>query len=85
MPLLAPKSTQNQNRDDVWQFSILISILLFDGPKMAAKTVPRGPKSPQERPKTPLSGRFGSFGGRLGSFGGRLGVVFGCFGVRFVD
>ena len=32
---------------------VLISILRFDGPKMAAKTVSRGSKSPQERTKTP--------------------------------
>ena len=33
--------------------SVLFSILRFDVPKMAAKTFPRGTKSPQEQPKTP--------------------------------
>ena len=50
-PFWEPKSTQNPK--GVWEKSVLFSILWSVGPKMAAKTVPRGSKSPQERPKTP--------------------------------
>ena len=67
----------------------MFAILRFVGPKMAAKTVPRGSKSPQEQPKTPQMVVLGRFGVVLGSFGGRfgvvLGVVLGRFGVRLVD
>ena len=49
---------------------------------MAATTVLRGPKSPQEPPKTPKVVDLGSL---FGSFWVVLGVVLACFRVRSVD
>ena len=67
---------------------ILFSILRFDGPKMAAKTVPRGllggswaVLGPSWGGLGPLLGAFGLYlgglGARFGSFGARLGVFWG--------
>ena len=80
----APKSAQN--REDVWEFSIWFAILLFDGPKMAAKTVPRGPKSGPRPSQVVVLGRFGVVFDRFGVLLGSFGVVLGVDSlIRFID
>ena len=83
---IAPRLVQHgpKNRDDVWDLSILFSILRFDCRKRTAETVPRGPTSSRERPRTPSGVVVGRFGYVLDTFwivwGSDLyhvGIVFG--------
>ena len=50
-PFWGPKWTSTFSK--VFPWAVLSSTLLSIGPKMAAKTVPRGLLGPQEQPKTP--------------------------------
>ena len=83
-----PKSTQN--REDVWQKSILLSILLFIGPKMAPRPSQEGSwggLGPLLGALRPSWDGLGKVLGRLeGVFEGRFGVVleFGLL-IQFID